>query len=72
MHADLTEGQAKVLDFIKGYMTRHGYPPSQIEIAAAFRMSRTTATYYCKQLRLKHKVRKKRNLFIPVQNGELE
>lgn len=70
MDSDLTERQAQVLDFIRGYMVRHEIPPSQITIAKALRVTRTTALYHVRQLVLKGRVRKERNLFIPVRNGE--
>lgn len=70
MPPDLTERQAQVLDFIRSFMVRHDIPPSQIQIAKALRLQRTTATYHVKQLIRKGCVRKERNLFIPVRNGE--
>ena len=53
MISDLTERQAQILDYIRGYIGRHGYGPSREEIATAHNFSHQTASYYLKELRSK-------------------
>ncbi|HLB50866.1 MAG TPA: hypothetical protein VJL38_01665, partial [Patescibacteria group bacterium] len=47
----LTKKQTQVLNFIKGYMTKHGYAPSLDEIKRKFKLaSVSTAHYYISKL----------------------
>src|SRR3989338_9752331 len=48
----LTKKQTQVLNFIKGYMTKHGYAPSLDEIKRKFKLaSVSTAHYYISKLK---------------------
>ena len=47
----LTKKQAQVLDFVRGYLQKHGYAPSLEEIKRKFKLaSVSTAHYYLKKL----------------------
>lgn len=48
----LTDTQRRLLDYLRGHIARHGYPPSQMEIAQAFgfRQNRS-ARYHLEALR---------------------
>ena len=50
MKQPLTERQQEVLDWVKGFITTNGFPPSRAEIATGFQFSINAATGHVKAL----------------------
>lgn len=47
---DLTQKQAKVLEFIKDYLAKNYMPPTQHEIARKFKITQTGARHHLQSL----------------------
>jgi len=65
---NMTEKQSKVLDFIKKYMSEHGYPPAVREICAGLGLSSPATVHtHLKELEKKGFIKKQNSKFRTIE-----